>query len=105
MASADGPAPQKLRFFSLLPAAFDDAVAGWGWPRFRGKQVREWAYGKLVSDASRMTNLGSRDRALLAERVEFARADITRRQDSADGTRKLLLTWSEQPGATAAAPS
>lgn len=95
--SSDSENLERLRFFGALPGEFDAVAGGWGWPRFRGKQVRDWVYGKLVSDPARMTNLAARDRQVLAERVAFARSEITRRQDSADGTRKLLLTWSDAP--------
>src|SRR2546425_13270316 len=48
--------PSKLPFFDTAPAEFDAAVTSWGWPRFRGKQVRDWVYGKLVADPAAMTN-------------------------------------------------
>jgi 23S rRNA (adenine2503-C2)-methyltransferase len=83
----------KLDFFGLAPAAFDAAVADWGWPRFRAQQVREWVYGKLVADPAGMTNLSKRDRELLGARVSFASASVTTSQCSSDGTLKLLLTW------------
>src|SRR3954469_1854255 len=88
-------ASDKLRFFGLTPEGFDRAVVEWDWPRFRGKQVRDWVYTKLVADPSRMSNLSRADRDLLAARVDFATSAIARRQDSADGTQKLLLTWGE----------
>ena len=47
-----------------------------------------------------MTNLSKRDREVLTGRVSFGSAEVTRQQQSADGTRKLLLTWSE-PGRAA----
>jgi 23S rRNA (adenine2503-C2)-methyltransferase len=90
----------QLDFFGLTPPEFDAAVAGWGWPRFRGKQVRDWVYAKLVADPVLMTNLSPRDREMLRERVNFATADVAREQLSADGTLKLLLTWND-PGAAA----
>jgi 23S rRNA (adenine2503-C2)-methyltransferase len=88
-------ASHKLRFFGVTPEGFDRAVAEWGWPRFRGKQVRDWIYTKLVADPARMTNLSRAARELLAARVDFATSAIARRQDSADGTQKLLLTWGD----------
>src|SRR5215218_2643220 len=70
----------KVSVLGTDPAAFDQAVVGWGWPRFRGKQVRDWVYTKLADDPDRMTNLSKPDRDLLRERVDFASAEITRRQ-------------------------
>ena len=93
------PGEAKLSFFDLTPAAFDAAIGGWGWPRFRGKQVRDWVYTKLVADPEKMSNLSPRDRQTLREKVNFAAGDITLEQLSSDGTLKLLLTWTDAPGA------
>jgi 23S rRNA (adenine2503-C2)-methyltransferase len=86
-------APTKVLFFGLDAAAFDAVVTAWGWPRFRAQQVRDWVYGRLVSDPAQMTNLSKRDQDFLRERVEFTTADVARHQLSEDGTRKLLLTF------------
>ncbi len=85
--------PRKVPFFGLFPAEFDTLAAGWGWPAFRGRQVRSWVYDKLVADASRMSNLSKADQDRLSDNVEFATAEVTRNQLSGDGTLKLLLTW------------
>src|SRR3954468_11558014 len=83
----------KVHFFGLDAAGFDELVVTWGWPRFRAQQVRDWVYGKLVADPLQMTNLSMRDRQTLGERLVFATAEVTARQQSSDGTQKLLLTW------------
>src|SRR5688572_6763829 len=95
-------AAAKVPILGTDPANFDREVAGWGWPRFRGKQVRDWVFTKLADDPDRMTNLSKQDRDLLRERVEVATSEITRRQSSTDGTEKLLLTWSSQGKAASA---
>ncbi|HTL29889.1 MAG TPA: hypothetical protein VL282_11735, partial [Tepidisphaeraceae bacterium] len=74
----------------MLPHEFDALVAQWGWPKFRAKQVRDWVYQKMLTDPERMTNLSKHDREKLAQHVNFESAEIIRRQDSNDGTRKLL---------------
>ncbi len=76
-----------------MPSELDATFAAWGWPKFRGKQVREWAYSKLVIEPRGMTNLSKRDQQFLAEGVDFAAATIASRQSSSDGTEKLLLSW------------
>src|SRR3954447_20413533 len=83
----------KIPFFGKTPDEFDALVKEWGWPAFRGKQVRDWVYRKGVADPGLMSNLSKSDRDKLGERVEFATAVTTRRQDASDGTIKLLLTW------------
>src|SRR4051812_17650382 len=83
----------KIPVLGLSNAALAEAVRAWGWPAFRANQLYDWAYHKMVSDPQLMTNFTKPDRALLAERFEFATASITRQQSSSDGTTKLLLTW------------
>ena len=89
------PAPPAQRFFGLMPHEFDAVAAEWGWPRYRAEQIRQWAYGKLVGTPAGMTNLSKLDRDRLGQRVAFARATVARKQDSEDGTQKLLLEWDE----------
>ena len=93
------PLLEKPRFFDFGPAEFDALIQRQGWPAFRGKQIRDWVYQKLVIDPAAMTNLAAFDRTKLAESVIFASATVTKQQDSNDGTIKLLLTWPD--GATA----
>ena len=94
-------APTKVPFFGLDAAGFDAAVTTWGWPRFRAQQVREWVYGKLVSDPAKMTNLSKSDQEMLAQRVDFGTAEVAAHQRSSDGTQKLLLTWANPDGSAA----
>lgn len=82
-----------IHFFGLLPAEFDEHAQSWGWPRFRAQQVREWVYRKTITDPQAMTNLSKTARQELAQKVGFCSAEITRTQQSRDGTLKLLLTW------------
>ncbi len=96
---ADASLPTPVRFFDLTATQFDDMVVGWGWPRFRAQQVRDWIYGKLIAQPALMSNLSKKDQDLLASRVVFTTAQIVTSQRSADGTGKLLLSWPD--GATA----
>src|SRR5262249_47615104 len=97
-APADNPslqadAPPPVSVFGLTPAELDAAVSEWGWPRFRAQQVRDWVYGKLVTDPARMTNLAKRDQDEIRVRATFATSVVTAHQASSDGTQKILLTW------------
>jgi len=80
-------------FYGLLPADFDNRCKALDWPRFRGRQVREWVYGKQVSHPAQMTNLSAHDRGVLQARFVFENATILKQQQSEDGTLKLLLAW------------
>jgi len=85
--------PSRPHIFGLEREAFDALVKGWSWPRFRGAQLREWVYQKLVADPEKMTNLGKPERTFLQDQLAFATAGIDRNQLSEDDTRKLLLVW------------
>src|SRR5258708_5067935 len=71
------------------PAAFDAALVARGWPKFRGKQIRQWVFERLVSDPDGMSDLSKADRQRVGSEVQLPTASIIRRQDSTDGTRKL----------------
>ncbi len=89
------PVPNRLHFLGLLPRELDSALAEWGWPAFRGGQIRQWVYEKGVLDPAGMSNLSRLDRDRLREGMAFASAVVTRHQTSDDGTQKLLLTWED----------
>jgi 23S rRNA (adenine2503-C2)-methyltransferase len=89
------PLPEKLHFLGLLPAELDALVASWGWPGFRGQQVRDWVYKKLVNNFTEMSNLSAADRATLTQRLEATPSRVVSHQTSNDGTQKLLLGWDD----------
>ncbi len=85
---------------TTLPSLFDldEAAAGelarsWGWPAFRGKQLRQWVFDKLESDPRRMTNLPAATRGELHERVDLTAGEVVTDQLSDDGTHKMLISW------------
>ncbi len=93
--SAEHPEGLAARadFYGLTAAEVDAAVIGWGWPKFRGKQVRDWVYIKGSADPAGMTNLSGNDRDRLAAGFAFTTSAAVRQQESGDGTLKLLLEW------------
>ncbi len=82
-----------ISFFGQSPISFDQHLAEWNWPRFRGKQLRSWVYERLLTNPDEMSNIPALDRTFLANRVRFQCASVTAHQRSDDGTQKLLLTW------------
>ena len=69
---------------------------------FRADQVLEWVYAKGVADPALMTNLGARDREMLAREMTFLSGRTVRHQGATDGTQKLLIEWDDAaPGAPA----
>lgn len=71
-------------------ALLDDALAARGEPRFRARQVWEWAAGGAPGYEA-MTNVPAVLRAELAERVPFSTLELVTEARSRDGTVKTLL--------------
>lgn len=80
-------------FFGLTAGEVDSVVAAAGIEKWRGKQLRDWVYGKSVLDLAKMTGFSNPLRQRLGELFALAQALVVRQQDSSDGTRKLLLEW------------
>lgn len=79
-----------------------DAFGAWcdqqGLPSYRARQVFEWVYARGASSFDQMTNLSKPLRETLSEQWDIFTSTIIRRQESSDGTIKLLLEWPD--GAT-----
>ncbi|MBI4578171.1 MAG: 23S rRNA (adenine(2503)-C(2))-methyltransferase RlmN [Planctomycetes bacterium] len=67
-------------------------------PAYRARQVYEWVFRKGAEGFEAMTNLAKPLRTLLAEHWTIYASTIAQRQESTDGTIKLLLQWAD--GAT-----
>lgn len=78
--------------------AFAAFCADQGLPNYRAKQVYEWVFARGVRDFGQMTNLSKPLRKTFAEHWSILTSTEVRRQESTDGTTKLLLRWSD--GAT-----
>jgi 23S rRNA (adenine2503-C2)-methyltransferase len=83
----------KPIFFGLLPAELDALLTQWQWPAYRGRQLRDWVYSKLVAEPNAMSNFSKLDRQRLEDQIDLGLGHIVRQQDSADGTRKMLVGW------------
>lgn len=68
------------------------------WPVYRARQVYQWVFDRGVTDFEAMTNLAKTERAKLAASWTILTGKELRRQESEDGTTKLLLEWTD--GAT-----
>jgi 23S rRNA (adenine2503-C2)-methyltransferase len=85
----------KVGFFDTFPQEQDKLLQEWGWPAFRGKQVRQWVYGKLTSDSAKMSNLSPGDRGKLSEQMDFSVGQVQKHQISEDKTQKFLIGWED----------
>lgn len=95
------PVADKPIFFGLLPQELDARLTQWQWPAYRGRQLRDWVYAKLVADPGAMSNLSIPDRNKLDGEIDFGLGQTVRQQDGADGTRKLLIGWGDRAMAEA----
>ncbi len=60
-------------------------------PRFRARQLWRWVWRHGLTDFSDMTDLGKPVQSLLAQQFHADRPQVSRRQDSTDGTIKWLI--------------
>jgi 23S rRNA (adenine2503-C2)-methyltransferase len=88
-------------FFGLLPSELDSILVAWGWPAYRGRQIRQWVYEKLTNDPQAMTNLPQPDRQKLAQGIDFSVPRLVHHQASSDGTHKILAGWENDIAAEA----
>jgi 23S rRNA (adenine2503-C2)-methyltransferase len=69
----------------------EEALARIGRPRFHGRQIFQWIHRRGVTDFERMSDLGRDLRGQLAAHFTLTTPRVVRREDSVDGTTKLLL--------------
>ncbi|HEX7121979.1 MAG TPA: 23S rRNA (adenine(2503)-C(2))-methyltransferase RlmN [Gemmatimonadaceae bacterium] len=81
---------RKVNLKSLGESELCDFVEAIGEPRFRGRQLFSWLYGKGVSDFGEMTNLPAALRSRLPEVAEAPRIEFVREQVATDATIKAL---------------
>jgi 23S rRNA (adenine2503-C2)-methyltransferase len=62
-----------------------------GQPAYRGRQLARWLYGRGARSFEAMTDLPTELRERLREGFDPGRSEVLRRQESRDGTVKLLL--------------
>lgn len=62
-------------------------------PRYRARQIADWAFTKRAESFEQMTNLPRALRGWLSEWVDIYRSRILAESASEDRTRKLLLGW------------
>ena len=78
--------PRDLRSLSL--PELEAALAAWGEPRFRARQLYEWLWAKAVTDPDAMSNLSKDLRNRLKENFTLHTLFEDKTQHSADGTLK-----------------
>ncbi len=85
-------------FFEHTPDTLQTLLESWGQPSYRASQILQWVYQRRAKEFDDMTNLPKGLRERLAKHMPLFRSTVARRQESDDGTIKLLLGWPD--GAT-----
>ncbi|MEZ5474306.1 MAG: 23S rRNA (adenine(2503)-C(2))-methyltransferase RlmN [Steroidobacteraceae bacterium] len=81
-----------VNLLGLPQTELAEFVVSLGSKPFRARQLMGWLYKRGVGDFAAMTDLAKDFRTQLAAHAEVRVPDVIRRQDSADGTRKWLLS-------------
>ncbi|SFE40074.1 23S rRNA (adenine(2503)-C(2))-methyltransferase RlmN [Alteribacillus iranensis] len=84
-------APEKPSIYSLRYEELENWLKEQGEPSFRAKQIYEWLYEKRAANFEDMTNISKRLRSRLEDTYTMTVLKQTARQESADGTIKLLF--------------
>ena len=81
---------EKRRLLGLTLDELQTVVKSLGMPAFTAKQIAQWVYGKRVRSIDEMTNLSTKNRALLSESFEIGASAPVDSMHSVDGTIKYL---------------
>jgi 23S rRNA (adenine2503-C2)-methyltransferase len=87
----------RIHLFDLTRDELKAWVAAAGEPAYRADQILQWAYRHRITDWDAATNLSKALRGKLKDAVDLYRSTVAVRQQSADGTRKLLLEFPAGP--------
>lgn len=99
--STPAPTPDDRPALGLLdhtPDTLRALFATWEEPSYRATQILEWVFERRAKSYADMSNLPKGLRTRLADELPLYQSEIASRQQSADGTTKLLLRWTD--GAT-----
>jgi len=81
----------KENLFGFSLPQLEERMVALGEKPFRARQLFQWIYERSVYDFDAMTDIAKRFREVLKEQFVLSLPKVFRRQDSADGTIKLLL--------------
>lgn len=81
---------EKRRLLGLTLDELQTVVKSLGMPAFTAKQIAQWVYFKRVRSIDEMTNLSTKNRALLSESFEIGASAPVDSMHSVDGTIKYL---------------
>jgi len=86
-----------INFYDLTYETISDQMVALNQKKYRATQLFDWVYARCVTDFESMSDIAKSFRDVLKERYSFELPTIHVRQDSEDGTVKLLLRLSDGP--------
>jgi 23S rRNA (adenine2503-C2)-methyltransferase len=81
----------QVNLLGFTLAKLTDEMVGLGESKYRAKQLYSWLYQKHVLDFNQMSDISKGFRAILLRNYCLSLPSVFKRQDSEDGTIKLLL--------------
>lgn len=85
----------KIPLLGKTLGELEGIVTGLGMPKFTGKQIAKWIYGRKVRSIDEMTDLSLKNRELLKAGYEIGASAPVQAIRSADGTVKYLFRTPE----------
>jgi 23S rRNA (adenine2503-C2)-methyltransferase len=83
----------STNLLDCLPAEMEALAESLGAPRYRGRQLARWIFGRGAVDLDAMSDLPRDFRAALAARATVELPEVERRTPSQDGSHKLVLRY------------
>ncbi|HLN13791.1 MAG TPA: 23S rRNA (adenine(2503)-C(2))-methyltransferase RlmN, partial [bacterium] len=95
-ASAPSGAVPLLELRGLLLPELEALAARLGEPKYRGRQIARWLYGRGVDEIEAMTDLPQELRVRLSAVARISAPRLRRTQDAGDGSaRKYLVVLAD----------
>jgi 23S rRNA (adenine2503-C2)-methyltransferase len=79
----------------ITQTELETQIEQWGEKKFRAKQIMVWVYEHQIASIDDMTNLSKPLREKLAGTFHLFESHVLTESVATDGTRKLLLSWSD----------
>lgn len=80
-----------IELLDMTLSELTDFVVGLGESRYRANQLWQWLWHRRARSFDEMTDIAKKTRTLLAERATITWPELVQKQESSDGTQKLLL--------------
>lgn len=82
---------QAVPLIGMTLRELEDVAREGGMPRFVGRQLAEWIYGKRADTFEAMSNISKKNKAWLSEHYTVGRHEASHAMKSTDGTVKYLF--------------